>query len=324
MVKGAVAFVASTLPFQQIARYHRELGVTEVVCAGPSLANSYRKGFEHLGLSLAVSGLAGRTRSTSVQLLWRLLRAPEIVIFHECCWFQIDFLILLSRRKVRYFPTVTLSGRKKVTVRDLPLNGRLRGYLVSRWFDIYETPLDGVDGVYHAFAVKERFRKVDANTEFSGLVPPKPRDPSAAATPAVLLLSSTDYVPDQVLRDLYVEIIQRLMSIGVVVHIKDHPRPDARLRVSHPASRELDADLPLECLDLTDYCAFLSLASTSIAAGRGYGEIISVARLLPSEYWEKLRERLRFLDDLHIKPHTPRTVDELVEIVKRKKEAQWY
>lgn len=315
MVNGAVAFVASTLPFQQIARYYRELGLTEVVCAGPHLADSYRKGFAMLNIGLRVTGLVGSSKSRSFKLLLRLIRAPEIVIFHECCWFQIDVLLLLIRRKVRYFPTVDLSDRKKISHRDVPPQLRLRALLASRWFDVYETPVDGGPGVYIAFAVKPSLRQVDPVRAYSGLVPPQPRAPAGNSSRKLLLLCSTDPIPDEVLRDAYMAIIDKLVAAGIEVHTKDHPRLDARLNLRHPKVIATDASLPLECMDLSGYCAFLSLASTSVAAGRGYGEIISIARMLPAEYRERLDTRLRHLETLGVRPHLPGTIEELVTLV---------
>lgn len=318
MVSGAVAFVASTLPFQQIARYHQQLGLTEVVCAGPLLADSYRKGFAMMNIGLRVVGLSGGSKKRSLGLLVRLIGAPQIVIFHECCWFQIDVLLLLTRRRVRYFPTVDLSDRKKISHRDVPPRLRLRALLASRWFDIYATPMDGGSGTYFAFAVKESVRPIDPERSYCGLVPPRPGKSARISERKLLLLCSTDPVPDQVLRGVYAAIIDKLVEAGIEVHTKDHPRLDARLDLRHPRTVPEDASLPLECMDLTVYCAFLSVASTSVAAGRGYGEIISIARMLPAEYREKLDARLSHLESLGVHPHLPGTIEELVNLVRHR------
>jgi len=316
MSKDQVAFVANTMPFSQIVKLYELLGISLVVCASTSLQNSYIKGFERLGLDIDVRVISGNRLSKILSLLAYLYKSNKAVIFHECCWPDLDLLIILFRVKTIYLPSVTLASRKKVSVRDIPLKQRISATLTSRWFDFYETRDDG-GKAYFVPALKQCYRKVDSPPSNSNIERycDAERKVAIGQRLRVLILSGTDVAPNNVLKELYSNISTRLLSSGVEVHIKDHPNPIARLNWKLDGVQLVDSELPLECLKLSDYSAFVSVASTGLAACAENGKIISVIRLLPAEFNEQLEKRLSHLSALNVKPLLPLSVDELVNQV---------
>ncbi len=311
-----VAFVASTLPFSQLVKCHELLGITQVVCASGALHNSFVKGFKNIGLSIDVQSISGNRLSRNLQLLGYLLKTKKAVIFHECCWPDLDLLIIFFRVKTIYLPNVTLASRKKVLVRDIPLKQRVFATLTSRWFDFYETKDDGGEA-YYSSALKQRYRKIhilpsNSTLEMFGDTKRKEKEVQKLR---VLMLSGTDVVPNNVLKELYGQITFRLLSLGIEVHIKDHPNPRARLDWKLDGAQLVDSDLPLESMNLSDYSAYISVASTGLAACAENGKIISVIRLLPKEFNEQLQKRISHLSAINVKPLLPLSVDELVNQV---------
>jgi hypothetical protein len=309
-----VAFVASTMPFELVIKYHKSLDIGLVVCASESLRQSYQKGFNKLGVALEIKVVAGNAISRIFQLLKKILVYKKTVIFHECCWWELDLLILITKTETLYFPQVTLANRRKVDLREIPLKSRVTAVLKSPWFDYYETELDGGGGRYTVPALKNRYR-LEANVlpVLQEVEPRELNEERINRTKRVLILSGRDLVPDSVLIDLYGVLISRLLSSGVEVHTKDHPNPAGRLNQQWIGARTIDCDLPLECLNLGEYCAVIGVVSTGLkSAIAGRALPISIAHLLPAEYADELDRRMLHLKALNVFPWLPKTVDELL------------
>lgn len=312
-----VAFVASTMPFQIIVKYHKLLGITRVVCTTGALKNSYEKGFSKLGLFFNIEVVSKNRWSRIFQLISHLLKVKKAIIFHECCWLELDLLIVFFNIKILYFPQVTLASRRKISVLEMPIKTRALAIFKSKWFDFYESRDDGMNA-YIVPVLKHIYRpevSILPNFEVAeSWSVDKERKPNKKWR--ALILSGTDAVPNNILRDLYSLVASRLISSGVEVHVKDHPNPGARLNWTWDGVQWIDCDLPLECLNLSEYSACIGVASTGLVYGSANGvAAISVIHLLPAEYNEELENRLRHLNFLNIYPLLPLSVDELVSQV---------
>lgn len=314
-MKKNIAFVASTLPFRQIVDYCEALDIAEVVCATTALQISYQKGFSRLGIGILPKSAAGNRVVTNLKLIYHLFASKNAVIFHECAWRNLDIFILAFGIKTIFLPTVTTSGRRKVNAKCIPTN-RTITLLTSKWFNYYETPLDGGgDGVYYVAAVKEEYRKVNAAPSFSASRKYSDKSKIKPNRTRILILCSSDVVPSEVLRCVYRELISRLQSVGIVADIKDHPNPKSRLgEIDDLGGQIVDSDLPLECLNFDEYIAFVAIASSGLASGKKDAvEVFTVAKLLPQEFHECLSERLSHLHALNIHPVSPESMNDLVD-----------
>ena len=108
------AFVASTLPFLKIKELHASQKIDVIICASRSLQSSYMKVIGVIDKNIKVVGPVESKYLFNFQLAYYLLIADRIFIFHECCWRNFDILIKLLGKKEEYYPTVTLTSRRKI------------------------------------------------------------------------------------------------------------------------------------------------------------------------------------------------------------------
>jgi hypothetical protein len=309
---SSIAFCASTLPFGQIVRDFNALRIDEVVCASKALGLSYEKGFAHLGLSIEVNVASGNRIARNKHLIKHLFKRKQVIIFHECSWPELDLLLILLRIKPMYLPSVTLASRTRVQISEIPMRNRIFAILTHRWFDFYRTDADD-GGVYYTPAVKPHLRMPTSPAQSFGqkLI----ETPITGNLPQrVLILTGTEVVPGDILVALYEKIISQIKAVNIEVHAKDHPNPNSRLGDLSGIAQRIDSDLPLECLDLSQYRALISVASTGLGAVAS-GKAISVGDMLPSEYDAKIKLRLEHLHSIGVYPDRPRSIAELIGII---------
>ena len=305
-----IGFVASTLPFQYIVKNFDILKLELIVCASYNLRITYEKGFRKNGIIIDVESLKKGRITSIVDLFLYLIMASVAVIFHECCWRNIDVLMLILKNKYEYYPNVGLEGRTLVKITDIKyIKDRIEARFLQRWFDYYETPKDGEDGVYYSPAVKNILRKPSKE-----LITNKKTTSVKNHSRRVLVISSKEVLPTEELKNTYVNIINALVKKGITVDIKDHPNPSSRIDFED-LYECIDPDLPLTCLNLLDYRAFISVASTGLAEASEFGKIISIAKLLPNKYQDQIGVRMKHLSSIGVDPDFPKDIDELVKII---------
>lgn len=306
------AFVASTMPCSLILRNQGELNIGRIVCSNNVLAQVYRQLFS--GYNIEIKTLPNSGFKYFILLLY-VISSKKIVIFHECCWLALDFLLLLTNKNVDYYPQVSLASRKKVNLTDLKQLLRIKYLILNRWFDTYKTPSDNVPGQYYfSYAVKPGLRPV-TSTHFANNS--SAQNQSFNKPVQAVILCSTDVIPSNILRQEFENIANQLLLAGIPVAIKDHPNPSSRLNLKIGGAKVLDPTLPFECTSPNDYSLFLGLASTTLHFCRPFGQVISIVHLLPNQYSALLEERLTHLTSLGTTPLTPKDLSELDEIVRR-------
>lgn len=309
-----VVFVGSTVPFQLIVKYHKVLNIKKVVCSLDTLQTSYQRGFTNIGLRLdVVAPIGGRLRR-NMQLLRHLLGSQDVIIFHECCWRDLDVMILLFSIPVTFYPTSSLVARRKVALSDLPLRAKVVSFFLSRWFDMYAEHKDN-NSYNYVPVVKDKFRKRHELPKIEEECTCREGGDSSRKN-SVLILSGADALPNQVLIDIFKGVAIALKSAGYVVYVKDHPNPKVQLGGLEDAPViHLEYALPIESIDLENYGVFIGLASHALCACVGRRKVISVAGMLPDIYKEVFDDRLKHLKEFEVFPYFPKSIEELIDIL---------
>lgn len=313
------AFVGSTIPFRYIAQNAGRLKIETVVCSADRLATTYARALRDLPIRIVSPG---QGRWHQVAVLVRELRSVDTAIFfHECGWPMLDLLYMLVRPHVQYVTQVSLSGRERVSPWSVPRSERLRAVLLSPWFDMYRTPLDGGGGYYHVPALRRKYGlsadallRANANigAQIEAQVPDHPSDPNRA-----IVIVSRDFIPDNYVTEALLPVLSLLEKLGYSVDIKDHPNPDVRLNLTYPGAESLDAALPVEMV-LPQYGVVVGIASTALAeTSASQQRVVSVLRLLPAQFAAELALRMAHLVPLARHVVFPADLDELELILAR-------
>lgn len=265
------AFVASTLPARFLFDNWPKLKIHRLICASEALRSSYLF-LSELNDSIQIVSLPIERRPREQFLRAELNAAGGgVIIFHECCWRELDLAILESQPQVFYFPCVTLDGWRKMSTEELGtwkffkrvLKERTRislSLLVQAMkhknhFDFYEVIRDGGnDDRGYVTALKER-SITHLTKSYECFTSRKQNNDEIESTPdsdypsQVILVVASDVVQDPYQVKIFTEVAQLCEKCGLAVLVKDHPNPAGRLNLKE-IGHALCPYTPFEVLDV--------------------------------------------------------------------------
>lgn len=316
------AFVASTLPARFLFDNWSRLKIHRLICASEALRSSY----------LFLSELSGSVQIVNLPIERRprkqFLRAElntaggGIIIFHECCWMDLDIAILENQPKVFYFPCVTLDGWRKMSTEELGILKLLKRFLKERTkislsllvqaikhknhFDFYEVTRDGgSDDRGYVTAIKEK-SITHLTKSYECFTSRKQNNDEIESTPdsdcssQVILVVASDVVKDIYQIKIFTEVAQLCEKCGFTVLVKDHPNPAGRLNLKG-IGHTLSPCTPFEVLDVLH---IFKIGLFSTALGFQPRKSISIAGLFhpqPAGFVARKRHLLAIPGGRHIR-----------------------
>lgn len=271
-----VAFVASTLPALFLKKNLINLNLDFIVCGNSNLKLSY----SFLSDINPELNIIICDNSQKLNDFFSTYLLEKIVIFHECCWPDLDNLLIKRSEKVSYYPCVTLDSLEFI---NNPFKTLLESLVISfknfdltflvfvyhwvfnsRDYHLYKMRLDGfkdkytyvVALKYKKFGIVEETNCIDCRSKSKiGNTNKKSRE--------VIFVVATDVVSDQIQIDVFTELKKICDERGLNVVVKNHPNLSFRLPV--PKNWEtLPPNTPFEVLE-REYLVKIGLFSTSLA-----------------------------------------------------------
>jgi hypothetical protein len=268
---GNIAFVASTLPVPLLKKKIKEWEIHEIIIAGENIKDSYEymiKEYPWIKLKIVPKGKLTNLAYLFIKLFSIRLKKNKIFFFHECCWFNFDLLIDYFNIEGFFYPQVTLNGFEKISPAFPQKNLQyflLKLLIKSDEFSQYQVPYDdSVDFFYVLSKNKYNQNIKKFSIEQSYLLRKDDDFVDKKKTNDVLVLLAKETVSDEMIINIYEEIIEKLLLWGFNVYIKNHPRKDSRLEIKkNDKVNEIPAHIPFELLDRS-FDFVIGCASTSL------------------------------------------------------------
>lgn len=209
-----------------------------------------------------------------------VLKSKNIICFHECCYSQIDSLIVKYKLKVKFYPISNLSSLIKLDY-NFPLE-------VFRLFKLNEIIIHFLKFFLEKMVFWNKYNwylmptDFDAKTDFvlvKSLNYLKPnilvnnqlqrfkykKKPKSNKSKTVFILISEDVVCNKIQLEIYSKIYQILKKNFFRVLIKVHPKYDIDLTLKYFDKEDVftKSNYPFEVLKI-DYKYKISLLSTSL------------------------------------------------------------
>ena len=317
----AIAFVASTLPYVYLRDHGRQEDIRIIYCASQELYTTYLGSMGDRGIQIRSLGTNRYDR-----LIWTLFflaaaryKKELVVFFHECCWLDADIGYLIFRPEVRYIPQVTLTTFSKVSACETQGLIGWKARLLSRWFNLFTNPSDGGCGVDLVFSIKNKYgSSIPEGWSYIGHRNSKLKSfdlPVLHPNATVLIVSGRETIPDNIARNLYTQVIEKLIERGFEVALKEHPNPRARLDIPvNSAVVTLSPEQPVEML-LEHYGIVIGFASTSLAQVLPPSLAISLIGLVAEEYAHEMETRMLHLHSLAANICIPGSITEFEQLL---------
>jgi hypothetical protein len=259
------AFVASTLPARYLLDNWKKLGINRIVCGSPALVKSYTFIQEKNSLIKIIS--VPSNRKIRLKFLRDEVQSSlsGVVIFHECCWSELDLALLEIQPEIFSYPCVTLDGWRKLTKDELKIHSLLEKILKVRTknilrllinsvkfknnFDFYEVIEDNDNNISSfVMAIKGgSFKHLHASNEC--LDSRKFEEISNDnLCKAVILVTATDVVSNDWQKNIFNQVALLCKKYGYEILVKDHPNPNSRLNLLD-LGKELSPYTPFEVME---------------------------------------------------------------------------
>jgi hypothetical protein len=301
------AFVASTLPARFLLDNLQSLNITRLICGSESLKSSYHF-LNDKFTELEILSVPSSHKKKIKFLLEEVKKSKlSIVIFHECCWIDLDISILKVQPNVEFYPCVTLESWKKLGSQELRFLKLIKKliiekninvlkliYLSYRYmdrFDIYEMPLDDQQkNKHYQLSLKEsRVLSIKkSNISLNSRLSTK-ENTSIKNSKNIILILATDVVENKLQLEKFYMVIKICQEAGFNILIKNHPNPIFRLNIKK-VGRIIPSHIPIEVFE-EPYFIKIGLFSSGLAYQPKSS--ISIADLFSSS--EELLDRRKHL-----------------------------
>lgn len=266
---GNIAFVASTLPVPILKYKLNEWDIDEIIVSSVKLQKPFIFLLNNTNIKLTISPT--KSLNNFIFILFKLLKSfflkKNIYFFHECCWFNFDFLIDYINVKAFFYPQVTLKSFEKVN--NVKIQSKYQRYILYfsnsiKKFDQYKVIEDNNEGYYYVLSKKNYKKNVQVFSISDSLNFRIKKSLYSFDTKNILILIGKETINDNILSNIYEKIIFNLTLNGYLVSIKNHPRDSSRLKINDQyVHKEYDADLPFELIQDSFKC-IIGCASTSL------------------------------------------------------------
>jgi hypothetical protein len=264
---GNIAFVASTLPIPILKANLENWDIDEIILAGKNIEKSYN--YLNKNNRIKILTTPSQKFLNLYFLFYKILNATftrkKVYFFHECCWFNFDFLIDYFNVEAEFFPQVTL--KSFIKVEEEQIHSKYQRYLlnilnISNKFIQYKVIEDNNEGHYYVLSKKKYKSNIKIHSIKESILF---RNKSTSTNKKnILLLVARETVSNNYLVVIYEEIITKLNELNFNVFIKNHPREEARLNLkTNGVFKVYDPNIPFELLDDSFMC-IIGCASTSL------------------------------------------------------------
>jgi hypothetical protein len=267
---GNIAFIASTLPIPILKYKIKDWEIDEIVVSSINLQKPFFYLIKNSNIIISVTP-SGKI-SNFIFILNKLSKAyfnfKKIYFFHECCWFNFDFLIDFIKVKAFFYPQVTLKSFEKLENTRIHSNFQrytLKFFNCTNKFIQYKVTEDNNEGYYYVLSKRLYKNNVQVHSIFESLeIRNKKKTFQSKEKNNVLFLVGRETVSDNIISSIYELTIEKLSILGFKIYIKDHPRENTRLKInSQYIYKEYDPNLPFELIDDSFLC-IIGCASTSL------------------------------------------------------------
>jgi hypothetical protein len=314
-----IAFLASTMPIYLLNEKVKDWNVEIVYLQGRGIYES-SKIILNENPTIKIKVLPRDRLLNTIQIflivLFAKLFSRKIYIFHECCWIKLDLLIKLIKPNGEYFPHVTLNGLLDATSLDISEKVRsplFRAILV-KFFSIKKEIMDGGsnDKFVLLCAIREYPRSIIRNKIIKKTLLSTSNN---NLEKKAIVFVGRELVCDEVLIDMYKQILSVLRMKSYRCSIKDHPREGASLNFYFvDADITLDKKMPSEMLNLSDYKVAIGLFSTALTSFDGLS--ISIVNLIQQYDQVQKGVRAKHLESLYPgKVQYPESWEEFLKII---------
>jgi len=294
------AFVTSTLPARFLLDNWPSLNISQLICGSDAIKSSFQFLKEKFP-EVKILSLPSNRDERVAYLLEEVENSKlSIVIFHECCWLELDIAILKVQPVVEYYPSVTLNGWKKLTIRELGFFTLLSRFVFETnknilkliyWsyrhktdFDFYEHPEDNRRKNSFDAAFKEsrvlRLKKSNKNLISRQLLK---RISSKKNSKNIILIIGMDIVESKLQEEIFYKVANTCEKFGYKILVKNHPNPSYRLNLKG-LDNAISPYIPFEVVE-ESYFIKIGLFSTALTFEPANS--ISIANLfspLPEEF----------------------------------------
>ena len=301
------AFVASTLPARFLLDNFLSLKISRLICGSESLRSSFQFLKEKFP-EVEILSVHSIYNERGLSLLEEVQKSkPSIVIFHECCWLELDEVIIKVQPVVEYFPSVTLDSWRKLASREL-------GYLKLCQKLLFQKNINTLKLIYYSFRYKEDFDfyEVDADNGIKNksfqvalkesrilnlqksnkcLISRKQskRISSKENSKTIIFIVATDVVENKIQKEIFYKIKDICEKFEYKILVKDHPNLNSRLNL-------IDVGMPISPyipFEVFEEPYFIKIGLFSTALNFEPEHSISIADLFPPV--EEFQDRRKHL-----------------------------
>lgn len=291
--------IGSTLPFHFLLNHRSDVPAYYIFSN-----NKLKKTFEILSQnSVNKKFLSFETDKLTIK---NLIQSDfKIVCYHECCFSEIDNLIIKFNKKINLYPisnlTTFLKINKNLNFKDLFIFSKISlaklfiKYIFNLLqngfaYDYYLMPTDygSKDDFILIKSLNHKKNKINVYENLFGFKYHKYNINKKSKK--IIILISDDVIKNEIQIGVYKKIYELLKVNNFEVLVKGHPRFDKRLILKNFKQKDiLDESYPFEVLNI-DYVYKISLFSTSLIFEPK--KSISIQNLIPTPL--SLREKFKF------------------------------
>lgn len=289
-------FVANAITVSRL-RHHYDYNLnSRIICLSEFVSSVLQKNNGHNPDCITV--IDSRLKDVFITFFWVLwikLCNKRLNIFHECCWITLDIAILLFRPKGSFYPYYNLSTLETVTD-TTQLNGV--GMLLyfcglGKKFNFFQHLADDNAKGYSIYSVKNY-----PPTVVQQILPEDCTDLNDLGRNArkVLILLGTDYVPADVLRQIYQGLITRFRGEGWDIAVKGHPNPEFNDHVLYDLKdvKVLSSEIPAENFN-REYSLAIGCFSTALLRFKSAVSVLGMNHGLPKNSEIEQQKRIVYL-----------------------------
>ncbi len=287
------AYVASTLPALFLKKNIQSLKIGIIVCASEALKNSYN----FLKDEYSEIEIVYLSDNNKFEIFFKSIYNNGIIIFHECCWLNLDDLILKYKPNVHYYPCVTLNSYSKITKNELNIFSLFKSFFENfdrniihfiityfkkrKNFTFYKIRLDGEENKFE-YVTKLNYNNFDFINTYNDCFELRKKEQEDKVnninSKNVIFIVATDVISD----DIQITLFNSLKSIceksGLNVFFKNHPNPKFKLNLPKDW-KEIPSHIPFEVLEI-EYLFKIGLFSTALIFE--HKKSISISNLIHS------------------------------------------
>jgi hypothetical protein len=313
-----IAFVASTLPVEFLRKNEKKLNIEEIILNHNGIYESYSI-FEAKIIKILKPKILSQIFYIAYKLLEIKIRKKRVIFFHECGVPIFDILVKIINPKGDYYPHTNMNGYKKISYEEMRINKLIKLIELIKLkdqFNYYED-LKYADGKkIYTMSMKLYPCNIKINSIVETWEQKKNNSKEYIKSNRILILTGRDYIEDKELKKLLNEIIDFIISIGIICDLKKHPIDG--IDIIRNDVNILDSQIPVEIME-NIYINIIGVSSTALL--HWPKKSISIINLLNKMDEETKKIRKNYLMNLPGSEfiNFPNVIDDLHQLIIKNK-----